>query len=161
MNPDSATSLLDVMLRLIVAAALGGALGLNRILHGKPTGFRTLALVSLGSAMATMAVLIGNPPGEVDPNSLSRVVQGVLTGLGFFGAGVILRDSGGHVKGLTTAATVWTAAVLGIFCGLGRLGIAGLSMLLVLGILHGGVTVERLAERIFKNDQEPPPDGEN
>ena len=155
-----ATSLSVVMLRLIVAAVLGGMLGLNRILHGKPTGFRTLALVSLGSAMATMAVLIGNSPdGQVDPNSLSRVVQGVLTGLGFFGAGVILRDSGGHVKGLTTAATIWTAAVLGVFCGLGRLAIAGLSTLLVLGILHGGVAVERLAERIFKNDQEPPPDG--
>ncbi|MCI0658194.1 MAG: MgtC/SapB family protein [Acidobacteria bacterium] len=160
MNPNGATSLLELMLRLFVAASLGGVLGLNRVLHGKPTGFRTLALVSLGSAMATMAVLLGNSPvDEDDPNPLSRVVQGVLTGIGFLGAGVILRDAGGHVKGLTTAATIWTAAVLGVFCGLGRLGVAGLSTLLALGILHGGVAVERLAERIFKNDQLPPTDG--
>jgi putative Mg2+ transporter-C (MgtC) family protein len=160
MNLNGATSLPEMMLRLLVAASLGGVLGLNRVLHGKPTGFRTLALVSLGSAMATMAVLFGNSPvGEADPNPLSRVVQGVLTGIGFLGAGVILRDAGGHVKGLTTAATIWAAAVLGIFCGLGRLGVAGLSTLLALGILHGGVAVERLAERIFKNDQLPPADG--
>ena len=160
MSPDGATGLLELMLRLIVAAALGGLLGLNRVLHGKPTGFRTLALVSLGSAMATMVVLLGNSPvGEVDPNPLSRVVQGVLTGLGFLGAGVILRDAGGHVTGLTTAATIWTAAVLGVFCGVGHLGVAGLSTLLAFGILQGGVWVERLAERIFKIDPGSPPDG--
>jgi putative Mg2+ transporter-C (MgtC) family protein len=159
LNPNGGTSLLELMLRLILAAAMGGTLGLNRVLHGKPTGFRTLALVSLGSSMATMAVLFGHLSiGEADPNPLSRVVQGVLTGIGFLGAGVILRDAGGHVTGLTTAATIWTAAILGVFCGVGELGVAGLSTLLALGILFGGGSVERLAERIFKNGR-PPPDG--
>jgi putative Mg2+ transporter-C (MgtC) family protein len=160
MNPSGTTSLLELTTRLIVAAATGGVLGLNRVLHGKPTGFRTLALVSLGSAMATLAVALGySSIGGGDPNPLSRVVQGVLTGIGFLGAGVILRDAGGHVTGLTTAATIWTAAVLGVFCGLGHWGLAALSALLALGILHGGGTVERLAERIFKNDHHPGPEG--
>jgi putative Mg2+ transporter-C (MgtC) family protein len=159
MSLDGGPSLLELMLRLIVAAAMGGALGLNRVLHGKPTGFRTLALVSLGTSMAAMAVVIGvSPAASVDLNPLSRVVQGVLTGIGFLGAGVILRDSGGHVTGLTTAATIWTAAVLGVFCGLGHWGVAIFSTLLALGILHGGVAVERLAGRIFKNDPRPGPD---
>jgi putative Mg2+ transporter-C (MgtC) family protein len=110
--------------------------------------------------MATLAVALGySSIGGADPNPLSRVVQGVLTGIGFLGAGVILRDSGGHVTGLTTAATIWAAAILGVFCGLGHWGLAVLSTLLALGILHGGVAVERLAERIFKNGQPPGPDG--
>src|SRR2546422_3615804 len=109
MNPMDEISLLEMTLRLLIAVLVGGVLGLNRVLHGKPTGFRTLALVSLGSSMATMAILNGHASAsEADPNPLSRVVQGVLTGIGFLGAGVILRDSGGHVKGLTTAATIWT-----------------------------------------------------
>jgi len=162
MNPSDTTSLLELTLRLIVAAATGGALGLNRVLHGKPTGFRTLALVSLGSAMATLAVALGySSAGGADPNPLSRVVQGVLTGIGFLGAGVILRDSGGHVTGLTTAATIWAAAILGVFCGLGHWGLAALSTLLALGILYGGAAVERLAERVFKNHQPPGSDGGN
>ena len=160
MNLQGGPSLPELALRLILAAAMGGTLGLNRVLHGKPTGFRTLALVSLGTSMAAMAVLIGaSPVGAADFNPLSRVLQGVLAGIGFLGAGVILRDAGGHVTGLTTAATIWTASVLGVFCGLGHWGVAVFSTLLALGILHGGVAVERLAERIFKNDRRSPRGG--
>ena len=148
---------LDVLLRLLAAVVAGGLLGLNRVLVGKPTGFRTLALVSLGSALATLAVVGSEQvPGVLDPNALSRVVQGVLTGIGFLGAGVILRDSGGHVTGLTTAATIWTTALLGIFCGLGHWPLAGISTLMAWGVLRGGLAIERIAERVFKTDQVPP-----
>jgi putative Mg2+ transporter-C (MgtC) family protein len=155
-------SFLHLSLRLLAAVIAGGLLGLNRVLLGKPTGFRTLALVSLGSALATLAVAQG---GErlgvgIDPNALSRVVQGVLTGIGFLGAGVILRDSGGHITGLTTAATIWTTSLLGIFCGLGLWPLAAFSTLLAWGILRGGVAIERFAERFFKTENPQPPESE-
>jgi putative Mg2+ transporter-C (MgtC) family protein len=74
----------------------------------------------LGAALATIVVLESpNHSLAIDPNAIGRVVQGILTGIGFLGAGVILRDPKGHVTGLTTAATIWIWAVLGIVCGLG------------------------------------------
>src|SRR6202171_3394934 len=110
----------ETAVRLGVALLVGGMLGLNRELHGKPAGLRTHALVSLGAAVATI-VALKSPDGSflVDQNAIGRVVQGILTGIGFLGAGVILRDPAGHVTGLTTAATIWICAVLGIVCGLG------------------------------------------
>src|SRR6202521_5797602 len=107
-------------LRLGAALIVGAILGLNRELHGKPAGLRTHALVSLGAAVATI-VALKSPGGSlsVDQNAIGRVVQGILTGIGFLGAGVILRDPNGHVTGLTTAATIWICAVLGLVCGLG------------------------------------------
>jgi len=97
----------EIAVRLGAALILGSAVGLNRDLHGKPAGVRTHALVSLGSAVAVIISL--GLPGEVksmDPNAISRVLQGILTGIGFLGAGVILRNPTGHVTGLTTAATI-------------------------------------------------------
>ena len=104
---------LDIFVRLGAATAIGGAIGLNRELHHKPTGVRTLGLVGLGSALAMLAVA-DDPQADV-----SRVIQGVITGIGFLGAGVILhRPTGGKVHGLTTAATIWVTACLGILCGI-------------------------------------------
>src|SRR4051794_41878170 len=101
-------SLLDerCALRLIVAFVFGALFGLNRELHGKSAGFRTHALVSLGAAAATLVVL-KSPDGTLstDANAVGRVVQGLLTGVGFLGAGVILHEPAGIVRGLTTAAT--------------------------------------------------------
>lgn len=85
-------------------------------------------------------------------------MQGILTGIGFLGAGVILRDTGGHVTGLTTAATIWASAGLGILCGLGFWMLAGISTLLVWSVLRTGLAIERLAERIFKSGHQPPPE---
>lgn len=113
----------DVTLRLIAASVVGGALGLNRDIEQKPIGIRTLAMVGLASSLVTVATV------EVDgifenKDALSRVIQGVIqgimAGIGFIGAGVILRRPDlDVVKGLTTAATVWVTAALGIACGLG------------------------------------------
>ena len=94
----------EIAVRLGAALILGSALGLNRELHGKPAGLRTHALVSLGAAVATVISL--GFPGEsksIDPNAIGRVLQGILTGIGFLGAGVIFRqDVGKPVKGLTS-----------------------------------------------------------
>lgn len=113
----------EVVLRLFAAAAAGGLLGLNRDLADKPIGVRTLALVSLGAATVSVAGV--HVPGMAEhPDAMSRVVQGiiqgVMAGISFIGAGVILRNAEARtVEGLTTAATVWVSAALGIACGLG------------------------------------------
>lgn len=149
----------DLVLRLVVAALVGGLLGLNRDLHRKLAGLRTHALVTLGAALATIAILNGQTAnGATDINAVSRVLQGILTGIGFLGAGVIIRDAEGHVSGLTTAATIWVSAVLGMLCGLGYWLLVGVSTLLVMVVLTVGGTVERYAERVFKRDRQEPPE---
>src|SRR4030081_247354 len=143
----------EIAVRLGAGLILGSALGLNRELHGKPAGLRTHALDPLGAAVATIVSL--GFPGEsksVDPNAIGRVLQGILTGIGFLGAGVILRDAGGHVSGLTTAATIWVCAALGIVCGLGYWSLLGVSAGLILAVLLFGEAFERVAERIFKRN---------
>ena len=141
----------EVVLRLGAALVIGGAVGLNRDLHGKPAGMRTHGLVSLGAAVAAMASL--GLPGEsrsTDLNAVSRVLQGILTGIGFLGAGVILRDASGHVTGLTTAATVWICGVLGVVCGLGYWSVLGIAVALTIAALALGGPIERTAERLVK-----------
>lgn len=141
----------EIAARLGAALIVGSALGLNRELHGKAAGLRTHGLVSLGAAVAAIVSL--GFPGEsksIDPNAVSRVLQGILTGIGFFGAGVILRDPDGHVTGLTTAATIWICAVLGVACGLGYWSVLAIGLILSVIALVLGVPVERLAKRLFK-----------
>ncbi len=149
----------EVTLRLGAALISGGLLGLNRELHGKPAGFRTHALVSLGAAVATIVALrSANSLEAVDPNATSRVVQGILTGVGFLGAGVILRDPAGHVTGLTTAATIWICAILGMVCGLGYWHVLGVAVGLTAFALVFGRPLERLTDRLFKRKLGIPPD---
>ncbi len=149
----------ECVLRLGAALIIGSILGLNRELHGKPAGLRTHALVTLGAAVATIVVL-KSPTGfqAVGQDAIGRVVQGILTGVGFLGAGVILRDPAGHVTGLTTAATIWMCAVLGIVCGLGYWGILGITAVLTTLVLLLGRPLECLAERIFHRHISSPPD---
>jgi len=149
----------QIALRLGAALIAGSILGLNRELHGKVAGFRTHALVCLGAAIATI-IGCGNSSGlgSADPNAVTRVVQGILTGVGFIGAGVILRDPDGHVTGLTTAATIWICAVLGVVCGLGYWGLLALSGILTALLLVFGRPVERLAEKLFHRHSSHPPD---
>jgi putative Mg2+ transporter-C (MgtC) family protein len=149
----------ETAMRLGAALILGAVLGLNRELHGKPAGLRTHALVTLGAAVATI-VALKSPDGSflVDQNAIGRVVQGILTGIGFLGAGVILRDPAGHVTGLTTAATIWICAVLGIVCGLGYWRVLAIAVALTACTLLFGRPVERLAERLFKRHVSSPPD---
>jgi putative Mg2+ transporter-C (MgtC) family protein len=149
----------QIALRLGAALILGGMIGSNRELHGKPADLRTHALVSRGAAVATVVVLRSqNGSLTIDPNAIGRVVQGILTGIGFLGAGVILRDPKGHVTGLTTAATIWMCAVLGIVCGLGYWGILAITIGLTAFALLFGRRVERLVERLFKRHESGPTD---
>ena len=135
---------LDIVARLLLSVVVGAVIGLNRDLHHKQAGVRTNALVSLGAALAVLVVL---PPG-LDPthriDAMSRVIQGVLTGIGFLGAGVILRDSASHhVSGLTTAAAVWLAALLGVACGAGNYFAALTALVLAIGVVVCGGPLER------------------
>jgi putative Mg2+ transporter-C (MgtC) family protein len=141
----------QIAVRLTAALLIGAGLGLNRELHGKAAGLRTHALVGLGAAAATM-VAIGSPGSSMvgDSGTVGRVVQGILTGIGFLGAGVILRDPSGHVQGLTTAATIWICAVLGIVCGVGDWRVLGIAFGLTVFVLVFGRSIERVAERFRK-----------
>jgi putative Mg2+ transporter-C (MgtC) family protein len=104
----------EIALRLGVAVLIGAAIGLDRELRHKSAGVRTIGLVSLGGALATLLVTLASD----DMSAVSRVIQGALTGIGFLGAGVIVRHRG-NVEGLTTAASIWVAVVLGAGAGLG------------------------------------------
>jgi len=121
-----------IVLRLLLAAALGAALGYERERHGKSAGVRTHMLVALGSALFVLVPeLAGVPEGD-----LTRVIQGVITGIGFLGAGSIIKsENEERVQGLTTAAGIWLTAAIGICCGLGRDGTAVLTALLAVAIL--------------------------
>lgn len=137
------------MLRLLAAVGAGVALGLPREMVDKPIGMRTLALVSLGAAMVTVAAaaqfdLVKAP--DAASRVLQGIVQGLMVGVGFIGAGVILRDtSTNRVHGLTTATTVWIAAALGIACGLGAWLIALAGLVLALIVL---VVLKRLERHV-------------
>jgi len=132
----AAVDTLDIALRLGTATLVGVVLGLNRDLHGKPTGVRTLGLVCLGSALAVLSVQDGSS------TDASRIVQGIMTGVGFLGAGVIVRNSKGHVHGLTTAACVWVTACIGAACAVAEWQIVVLGAFIVLVILvFGGLFV--------------------
>jgi putative Mg2+ transporter-C (MgtC) family protein len=140
---------ISVVLRLLAAVGAGIALGLPRDITEKPIGMRTLALVSLGVAMVTLAVLrqidVAHQP-DAASRVLQGIVQGLMVGVGFIGAGVILRDSStNRVHGLTTATTVWIAAALGIACGLGEWMIVGLGVALALIVL---IVLKRIEKRV-------------
>ncbi|MCZ7657229.1 MAG: MgtC/SapB family protein [Xanthobacteraceae bacterium] len=147
--------LAEVALRLGMAAIAGMAIGLNRDLRDKPMGARTLGLVSLGAALAAVStVQYANLHDH--PDALSRVVQGIIQGvmggISFIGAGVILRDwRSQSVTGLTTAATVWVAAALGIACGLAAWRAAAVGVGLALFML---VAVGWIERAIWKEDDE-------
>jgi putative Mg2+ transporter-C (MgtC) family protein len=114
-------TLIDMVLRLLLATALGAVIGYQRERANKPAGLRTHILISLGSALFTVVSIFGFGDG-VD---VSRVAAGVVTGIGFIGAGVIFRGMrGDHVMGLTTAASVWATAAIGLAAGVGMYLIA-------------------------------------
>lgn len=128
----NARQLWHVLIRLAAATLLGAAIGIQRERAGKPAGIRTHILVTLGTAVFVMACsAVG-----MSSDGLSRVIQGIVTGIGFIGAGSILKLTEAlDVKGLTTAASVWMTAAIGVAVGLGSLGVALLSTIFTLIIL--------------------------
>ena len=144
-------SLTEIIIRLTVATLIGGLLGLNREIHGKPAGLRTHAMVALGTALVTLTgVALAGHDGQFDSNSVSRVIQGVVAGIGFLGGGTILKsDSGQQISGLTTAASLWVVACLGIACGVGLWGTALVALALALLVLVAGERMERVLHRLL------------
>ncbi|MBM4102569.1 MAG: MgtC/SapB family protein [Planctomycetes bacterium] len=110
---------LEYLIPVLVALLLGGLIGIEREIHQKPAGLRTNMLICMGAAIFT---LIGKHI-SISPDAESRVIQGVVTGVGFLGAGVLMHERG-SVHGLTTAATVWLVTAIGIACGARLYGIA-------------------------------------
>lgn len=156
--PDLADrELLETAFRLLAATLAGMAIGLNRDLHNKPVGMRTLGLVSLGSALVVLSAT-GYGSLHYGQDAASRIIQGVLTGVGFLGAGVILHDrSGMKIHGLTTASTVWIAAALGVASGVGAWLVIVLGSALTLMLLVWGGPLERVLERLIKGQDDGKP----
>ncbi len=135
---------IELARRLILAAALGAALGVERELRQKSAGLRTNILIAVGSALFTimsieMASATGTDPG--------RIAAQIVTGIGFLGAGAIMRTQGG-VQGLTTAATVWVNAAVGVAAGAGRSHLAVIATGVTLSVLLVLVPIERLIDRL-------------
>lgn len=132
--PDAAQAT-RIVVRLFLAALLGSLLGWQREANGKAAGLRTHMLVAMGSSLIVLVSL----QSGVDTANAARVVQGVITGVGFLGAGAILKaegnDSSIHVKGLTTAAGLWLTAAIGVCAGLGEEATAVISTIFALLIL--------------------------
>jgi putative Mg2+ transporter-C (MgtC) family protein len=130
---------IEITQRLLLALVFGGAIGLERSYHGRPAGFRTHTLVCLSSSLLMLVsafeaqwfVSEGVPRSTLDP---TRVAQGIMTGIGFIGAGAIIKE-GLTVRGLTTAASIWITAAIGVLFGIGFYFPAVLASGLTLGIL--------------------------
>ena len=136
---------LEIALRLGAALLAGALIGLDREIKKRPAGLQTHALVSLGAALTLLVVAVGSGPAG-DP--ASRVVQGIITGIGFLGAGVILQyERERRVEGLTTAASIWSAAALGMACGAGYFDLAGLALAAIVLVLVAGGWIEGWMER--------------
>jgi putative Mg2+ transporter-C (MgtC) family protein len=146
----------EVILRLGGATLIGAAIGLNRDLHGKPIGVRTLGLVGLASAIVTFSI-VSYGEGARSVDAASRVMQGVVTGIGFLGAGVIVRQNiGDRVHGLTSAACAWTTACLGLVCGLAAWPIVATGVVLVFVLLAFGGPFERKCHRWLSRHADAP-----
>lgn len=147
--------LTDIGLRLIAATVIGSGVGLDRELRRKAAGLRTHALVALGSCLLTV-IVINAYPGAPHVDALSRVIQGIIAGVGFLGGGAILKSSGSNeqemIHGLTTAASIWVVASLGIACGTGQwvASLFGATLTIIVLILGGAI--DRAIKRIFKSN---------
>jgi putative Mg2+ transporter-C (MgtC) family protein len=139
---------LEIVIRLTAATLLGGVLGLDRELKSKPAGLRTHALVALGSALATLVTI--QFVGDVDRGAITRTIQGIIAGVGFLGGGAILRAKDrDEVTGLTTAASIWLVAALGVACGGGFWISSVVSVVLALLVLVAGRPIEGFVHRKF------------
>ena len=130
--------------RLVVATLIGAGVGLDRELRHKPAGLKTHALVALGAALIVVVsetmVSFARPNMDV----VSRVIQGLIAGVGFLGGGAILKDrSDEMVRGLTTAASIWLVAAMGIACGVGEFGVALIALAIALIVLVFGNEIEK------------------
>lgn len=150
--PD-AGQFLRASLRLMVAALCGAVVGLQREQQGKPAGMRTHILVAAGAAL----LIVAAQEAGMNPEQTSRVIQGLITGIGFLGAGTILKlEQQRQIKGLTTAADIWMTAAIGVAAGLGRLGLTVLATVLTWIVLAVLARFERPHGRSQAGRREAP-----
>lgn len=142
---------LELAGRLVVGLLLGAAIGFERELHRQPAGFRTHALVALGSALFTIISAYGFAGSTVDP---TRIAAQIVSGIGFIGAGTILQHRG-NIRGLTTAASLWAVAAIGMAAGAGLLAMAVIGAALILVVLSLLDNVEDFFHRRMKPKERP------
>lgn len=147
---------LDILTHLLVATIAGGLIGLERTYHGRPAGFRTHTLVCLASSLLMLVTMYQAKwfPGSLDTVRVdpTRMAQGVMTGIGFLGAGVIMRE-GLTVRGLTTAASIWITAAIGILAGVGFYSAVLGGSVVTIGVLTVFRKVEsRMSSQIYANN---------
>lgn len=148
------TQLIHAVIRLVAAILLGGVIGLQRERWGKPAGVRTHILVTVGT---TLFVLAASGSG-MSLDGVSRVIQGLTAGIGFIGAGAILKVSKSReIQGLTTAAGIWTTAAIGVTVGLGSLGLALLGTILtwIILTLVGRIEFKQRIKQIDEQNRAP------
>ena len=134
----------EACLRTAAAAITGVVLGLNRDLHGKPIGVRTLGAVAVACCSLTLAAAqFGEQAGNHAAETMGRATQGLMAGIGFLGGGVILRTRPHQIHGLTTAALVWLTAALGVACGAGAWPTVATALAAVFVLLLSGGPLER------------------
>lgn len=139
--------IIQVVIKILLALLIGVVLGLNRWLHHKSAGIRTHSLVAVGSALL---ILMMEGFGQFDSQALSRIMQGLITGVGFLGAGVIIRiDRTQKIHGLTTAASLWVTAILGSVVGSGQYVLAMIGMMSILLVLVLGGVFEKLTGHLL------------
>jgi putative Mg2+ transporter-C (MgtC) family protein len=141
-------SAFDAVVRLAAAILLGAVLGWDRERRDKPAGLRTHAMVCLGAAVYTLVTIhfftAGREAGSMNVDAI-RLIDGLVGGIGFLGAGTIIRARG-HVEGITTAASIWVAGAVGLACGIGEFVLAGLTILAALVALEGLGLVKKQAK---------------
>jgi putative Mg2+ transporter-C (MgtC) family protein len=139
----------DLSVRLLIAAALGAVIGVEREIHGHPAGMRTHLLVALGSAIFTELSIYGFQGTTSTPLDPSRVAAQIVSGIGFLGAGAIIKD-GASIRGLTTAASLWATAAIGLAAGAGDyvVGLTG-SIIVIFSLWP----LNRVAERLHRADR--------
>ncbi|HET7728675.1 MAG TPA: MgtC/SapB family protein [Usitatibacter sp.] len=157
MTPTVDLDSLSIAVRLGAAMLAGAVIGIDRELKNKPAGLRTHAMVSIGAAIVVLAA-VASSQGSAD--AVSRAIQGIITGIGFLGAGVIMQyERERRVEGLTTAASIWVAAGLGIACGAGLVELVGIAMVAAILVLVGGNWIEgALGRRGESKLLDTPPD---
>jgi putative Mg2+ transporter-C (MgtC) family protein len=149
----------EVATRLVMATLIGSGVGLDRELRHKPAGLKTHALVALGAALVTAATASLTNINSPNIDAMTRVIQGLIAGVGFLGGGAILKGGEEMVRGLTTAASIWLVACLGIACGAGEFGVALIGLAIALIVLVFGNAIERRFHRASATSALPRPSG--
>ncbi|MGA1979267.1 MAG: MgtC/SapB family protein [Sedimentisphaerales bacterium] len=143
------------LISIILSVVLGAAVGLEREIKGKPAGLRTNVLICLGAAVFT--IISEKMAGDKD--SITRIAAQIVTGVGFLGAGAVIQDRGG-IHGLTTAATIWMVASIGMACGAGFFLLAVTSTIIALIVLIGLTPLERWVGPLRRKHQAKSASGE-